>query len=529
MKRALLITAAVLAGLLALLILGSLATQIAGPRYDPVLIARQEAEVARLARQDARAEALAPLDLALGAFWKVLPAVALAGGLLYLASLGVAHVARFRHERQPDARGLLPILAADQDTARMALGGYHRARLAEAERAIVPTVPHSLSYHAPHYRGELGGDALPALAEPAALAAVPTFAQLLDSGRVGRGQPLLLGIDAETGEELPGAWLDLYATATAGLPGSGKTTSQRFFAAQTALHGARFVVCDPHASAGADSLAGTLAPLAPVYLCEPAEDPAAILQAVRFVADIGEARKSGRDRDQTPVILWVDELTGLLGRSDVGAELAGLLELIAQEYRKKWVYLSASGQIWTAARTTSELRDSLASVLCHRMKRAQARMLLPTEEAAQAERLATGEAILWRTSGVTARVRIPNTTGADVARVAQLLAGGAPSLAAASAAPPAPAPARPLGFRPALAEGANEGAFEGAQPAPLRGHQGAANLSPEEARIVAAFLGGKSPSDLAAELNGGKKSGDGYTQAARRVADILRRALGRTG
>jgi hypothetical protein len=43
---------------------------------------------------------------------------------------------------------------------------------------------------------------------------------------------------------------------------------------------------------------------------------------------------------------------------------------------------------------------------------------------------------------------------------------------------------------------------------------------------VAAFLGGKSPSDLAAELNGGKKSGDAYAQAARKVADILRRALG---
>ncbi len=35
------------------------------------------------------------------------------------------------------------------------------------------------------------------------------------------------------------------------------------------------------------------------------------------------------------------------------ALLAALLELIAQEYRKKWGYLSASGEIWTAACMTS--------------------------------------------------------------------------------------------------------------------------------------------------------------------------------
>jgi hypothetical protein len=64
------------------------------------------------------------------------------------------------------------------------------------------------------------------------------------------------------------------------------------------------------------------------------------------------------------------------------------------------------------------------AVLCHRMKRAQARLLLPTDEAAQAERLAVGSAVLWRTSGATATVQIPLTTAADVRRVAGLLATG---------------------------------------------------------------------------------------------------------
>ena len=78
------------------------------------------------------------------------------------------------------------------------------------------------------------------------------------------------------------------------------------------------------------------------------------------------------------------------GALGCGDELAELLERIAQEYRKRFVFVCGSGQIWTAARTSSELRDSFASAICHRMKRNQARLLLPTEEAATVERLVTG-------------------------------------------------------------------------------------------------------------------------------------------
>jgi hypothetical protein len=528
-KQFLIIAATIVVGLLALA--AAVAALTPAP-FDPV-----KYELQQIAIEQARS--LAPVQTFTAAAWSLMPLAAAAAALVMATAWGSVAIIRFRHERHPDDRGLLPVpVYRLDDVSPQALGAYHGARQIEAARQPVPVTvtyspsnaphyaPHSAPSYAPRldYRGELERAALPAPDEPTAgqpAILVPSFAQLLDGGRVGRGQPLLLGMDAETGAELPGAWLDLYATATAGLPGSGKTTSQRFFAAQTALHGARFVVCDPHASAGPDSLAGTLAPLRSVYLCEPAEEPKAILEAVRYVASIGEARKKGRDRDQTPIILWVDELTGLLGRSDVGDELASLLEQIAQEYRKKWVYLSASGQIWTASRMTSELRDSLASVLCHRMKRSQARLLLPTEEAQQVERLAAGEAILWRTSGVTTRVHIPNTTAADVTRVALQLGGGAPPVAAPET--------RPLGFRPTRGGGAGGGASGAALPQPHRAHANAPNLTAEELRIVAEFLGGKSPSALATELNGGKRSGDGFNAAARRVADILRRALGASG
>ncbi len=346
--------------------------------------------------------------------------------------------------------------------------------------------------------------------------ALRTFAQLLDTGRVGKGNPLLLGYDLAEGTELTGSWLDLYSTVVAGMSGTGKTTTQRFLACQTALHGARFAIIDPHAGAAEDSLAGTLAPLASAFVCEPASSDKAILDVVRYVADVGRRRIEGKDSDTTPLILWADELTSLLGRSAIGDELAELLERIAQEYRKRWVFVCGSGQIWTASRATSELRDSFASVLCHRMKRSQARLLLPTDEAEQVERLAIGTAVLWRTSGDTQAIAIPNTTAGDVARVGQLLSStGYPADPRGALSDAIRSTARNSGGSLTEPNSATESSASGRAAAP----------SAIEARILALFLDGNDAAEIVRQLWPDTKPGRATQDRSAYVQATIRQSL----
>jgi hypothetical protein len=417
------------------------------------------------------------------------------------------------------AAALVYALALALVHAAQSLRPEHRYRVRELEaRKLVlmadaqhrhPLPIQTLTY-SPHFsnridqQGALPGDT----AHDAQPASVPTFAQLLQAGTIGpdtsgRAQPLILGYTSE-GKELYGSWLDLYSTAVGGLPGTGKTTSQRYLAAQTALHGAKFVVADPHYGAADDSLGGTLAPLlAHCGLCDVASNDKAILDAVKMVQGIGEKRIAG-DKDRAPIILWVDESTSLLNRSTVGPALAELLEGIAQEYRKVAVYASISGQIWTGERSGgTALRDSLASCLVHRMKRSQARMLVSTEAARLVETLQPGRAVLYRTSGAADTIAIPNTTSQDVKTVAGLLSDQAPTMPRVEV----------VGSR------SGQG-LESSDTAPVRGEVWTA----QDAHILHLLRSGKTPQEITRELSG-SKAGRAYNDMLSVVNGVIHRAV----
>lgn len=414
-------------------------------------------------------------------------------------------------------------LASAEDHRRAVALEAERVRLAAqvaAAQAAASAPPALPQHYAPHYtytyhagsqtyapRISSAAQAAPHAALPAESVVrpsyVPAFGALLATGTISTGGKLVLGY-AE-GQPLYGSWLDLYSTAVAGKSGTGKSTSQRFFACQTALHGARFVVADPHFEAGADSLGASLAPLLRRRgLCEVAATEQAILEAVRLVQAIGAARLAG-DADRTPVILWVDEATALLNRSEIGGKLGALLEAIAQEYRKVGVYASISGQIWHTDRMPSTLKHSLASVLAHRMHRDMARALVPSSVAKQVESLEAGQVLLYKTNGEQHLLTVPNTTAEDVQRVAALLTDGQPTMPRVAA-------------REVAAEVVREVAAE-------RTDQAAESQMPANvARVFAQIKQGGSLSAAIKEVyqcSGGRR----YVQATEEVSGWLARVL----
>jgi hypothetical protein len=429
----------------------------------------------------------------------------------------------YRQRREPVVRvdgiplARRTITSDDQQLILLLAERIRASGIAAIEVARRPLVPAHLNY-APHYasRNDLAALGQPLLPPPSADSA-PTFAQLLDGGRVGRDNPLLLGFDAETGQELAGTWKDLYSAAIAGVSGSGKTTTVRFLAAQSALHGARWVLLDPHADTGDDSLAGTLAPLSSTFLCAPATNARAMLSSVQLVAETLDRRLHNTSSERWPLVLAADEFTSLM-RGELAEPLAALIERIAQEGRKVLVFALVSGQVWTAERTGgSALRDSLASCYVHRMKRRQANHLLQLgDELPETLTLATGHALLYRTSGELVEVTIPNTTSADVERVANLLGSGQ-------------APARPTLLPKVGQKSASD------MPSDMPGvcqSDAQANLaysapaSAEALRVAQLFQNGMDLAAIVLELRGVRSSeGKRYQVALSEVQALLRAGL----
>jgi hypothetical protein len=171
-----------------------------------------------------------------------------------------------------------------------------------------------------------------------------------------------------------------------------------------------------------------------------------------------------------------------------------------------------------------DVRNTLTAHYVHRTRADEARMQTGLRGGALPEdtmQLHPGQSYLVDTRGNVRKVATPQMSPADLVSVAGLLAGPAAPSALPSAAP---STGRPLGFRPPKLEGALEGALEGTAGAPLPRHQEGQEWTPEEARILAALKAGKTPGEIAAEL-AGATGGRKYQEAARRVADVISRAL----
>lgn len=256
---------------------------------------------------------------------------------------------------------------------------------------------------------------------------VPTFADLLSDGKVGKGNALLLGYN--DGTPIYGDWRDLYSTGIGGISGSGKSWTAAYLLSQSALHGACIALLDPH-SGDKESLSSRLAPLSSCFLCDAAGDSRQMIDIVAMVGAELQRRQRTRD-NRIPWVLVADEFSSLM-RGELADPLARLFEKIAQEGRKLQIYGMALGQVWQASRSGGgELRDSLASCYLHRLRPNQARYLTGLTASSLPSDLLdlpAGTAYLMSTSGELRRVTIPRCTDSDIATVAGVLTDNAPTL-----------------------------------------------------------------------------------------------------
>jgi hypothetical protein len=384
----------------------------------------------------------------------------------------------------------------------------------------------NLTTAAPHisYRNDVQAlEGTPPILPPAS---IPSFGELVAAGRIGQGVPLVLGVDAQTGELVSGTFKSLYSVGVGGLQGSGKTWTAASILAQSATHGARLVVCDPHAS-DAESLALRVAGLAPAFLCDVAEDDRQILDALKLADAELQARKGGAPQ-RWPLIVAVDEWTALR-RGKLAQLLPAMVEDFSTEGRKFNCHVALLGQRWDKA-SVGDFRNTLASAFVHRLRPDEARMLtglpagvLPNDTMG----LAPGESYLVDTRGQLRRVVTPHLTVDNLADIGRRLGGPHAPVPNAIAVSLADGASLPFGFRPAPAmpsarpaedNGKASGNQTGAMPSTAAASLGSET---EIALILALFKQGKSIGEIVAEAYG-SVGGRKYNELRDKVEAIIR-------
>ena len=393
-------------------------------------------------------------------------------------------------------------------------GDYNRHMLELAARRIetlapVPNVPNSLTY-SPHItqKGELGE--LPELSHAFMPQAASDFYNLFMGGKLPKDK-FFIGTSLDDGTEVTATWQKLYSALIGGMSGSGKSTLIRSLLAQSALQGGRFVVIDPHFGAGEESLGASLQPLRNLMLCDVASNDREMLSALKFVADIGQRRLSGQDKDHSPIVLVVDETTGILQRGNIAEQLIDVLGMIAQETRKVGLYAFCIGQNFSGQVLPTEVRNSFVSFISCRARRDVAKVQSGNNEFGKlAEQLTIGQAVWMTPSGEVHRISVPNCTQSHLAHIAQTLTVNAHEN-------PMTQPMIP----PMIADSSS--AKESQE---FIGQVIGQVMSAEEQRIKQLFLGGSSVGDIAVELFGvSKTAGNPYVKACADVQSALRKAM----
>jgi len=253
---------------------------------------------------------------------------------------------------------------------------------------------------------------------------IPTFLELLNSGQIQSGKPMILGFSH--GKPRLGSFLDIYSAAVAGESGSGKTSTMLFLIGSGLIsQRIKFFGIDPHYP-HPKSLGFKTQHLCEAGLMRMATDKADMFDTLKDVEQTIDNRLKQTDTDETPVVLVIDELA-FLAKQSIGPTLARTMERISTEGRKCAVYMLASSQTWLASRTgagSSVVRDTLTSAYVHRIKPKQANLLLQDKDEADKVKKyvkQAGEVLLCPVNDDSVVCQMPYTTEEDMRLVANMV------------------------------------------------------------------------------------------------------------
>lgn len=249
---------------------------------------------------------------------------------------------------------------------------------------------------------------------------VPDFFSLWQNDKLPKSGKILLGYNDATGEAVTSSFGEMYSSLVGGQPRSGKSTFVRFLIVQALLQGGKFVVIDPHADAGEDSLAGSFEAIGHKLYIPIAKNVQEQLNTIATVKQEIEDRIKGKKAADFDLIFITDETGQLLSDINTAKPMTELLNLIVNQAGKARVFALCIGQNWHSQTVSTVIRNSFISFFSTFSRKDVAKMMSGDVAFAEAaDTLKVGQ-VVWGKRHENIILNVPNVTSRHVSLVVQM-------------------------------------------------------------------------------------------------------------